>query len=148
MGGEAGVALHERCPFPALRAETSAPHPTLPQAGGQSPLALGPGSFTVMAALVAAIHVFLRFRWKTWMAGTRPLAGPAMTVNKDFPSHAITAAQAERGLRRAPPERRFFSISSDQRLLFVGAGALVGDPVDFHLGVRIVPQEAAKIRGA
>jgi hypothetical protein len=37
-----------------------------------------PISHVVMAALVAAFHVF-NFRRKTWMAGTRPPAGPAMT---------------------------------------------------------------------
>ncbi len=38
-------------------------------------------SSIVMAVLVTAIHAIRRPRRKTWMAGTRPAAGPAMTAN-------------------------------------------------------------------
>jgi hypothetical protein len=38
--------------------------------------------------------------------------------------------------------------ASDERLRFVRAGSLDGNPVDFGPGVRKIPQEAAKIRRA
>jgi hypothetical protein len=50
-----------------------------------------------MAVLVTAIHVFERACAKPWMAGSRPSAGPAMTMEKS-PSAAQNAnARREAG---------------------------------------------------
>ena len=49
-----------------------------PSADGDDSVIVVPPKF-VMAVLVTAIHVLDLSRKKTWMAGTRPLAGPAMT---------------------------------------------------------------------
>src|SRR6266851_4556373 len=55
------------------------------------------GSAIVMAGLGPAIHGLQRRARKPWMAGTRPAAGPAMTVAEDRASESEHQRAADHG---------------------------------------------------
>jgi len=65
-----------------------------------------------MAVLVTATHVYVLGR-KTWMAGTRPSAGPAMTIKASYRPYRLPI-ERRRSLLPAPaciPAQPFVVVS-------------------------------------